>query len=243
MTIKFDIITYCSKNYEEAFKFFINSWVENCNSKKIYVYTDNLNIPGISDKIVFKPVFEDTDDYETNVGRKALALKDYYENYAIDHFILLDIDNYILEDVSEAFDGDFELGVTRLLDRWRGKKKTVTASNVFFNNSPNLRIFIDEWLAVQRKFYKSGKGVHILRDQITYVQLSFDRIIRKDWNGGNKFKIKPLPREVYNSEENTLELWLKTINRIKPKILHFKGERWKIEEYIAKTIDEFKRIK
>ena len=229
--LKFDIVTYCSKNYEDTLRFTIDSWVKNCNSERIYIYTDSLGDPSISKKIIFKPMFEDSNDYELNIGRKLLALRHYYENYASDHFVLLDVDNYVVEDFSEVFEGDHEVGVTRLLDRWRGKKKTVTVGNVFFNNSPHLKVLLDRWLEEQQAFFKAGKGVNIPKSGITYAQRSFDRLIRKDWKGKNSFKIKPLPREVYNSEENTLKLWLKTIRKVRPKILHYKGERWKQKEY------------
>ena len=113
----YDIVTYCSESYSKAFRFSIRSWVDNSRAKRFYIYTDSKNIYRKNSRITFTKLFEKNNNWLENIGRKNQAIEHYLNNTSQTNFAFIEIDCYILDDLSHIFKKDFDIAVTRLFSK------------------------------------------------------------------------------------------------------------------------------
>lgn len=227
----YEIFAYCSKNYEDAYKFVIKSWTDIPTMKKVTLYTD-WDFKPDNDKVVVKQIFDtESSDWLVGTGRRIDAIKDFAlsNKDTPKNVLFLDMDCYIVRDVSEIFTLDFDIAISRLYSGTEYSKHTATAGLWFCKLTPGFFNFIDAWFKTAQSFKDNGIGVE--NHKISYVQYSFTDVARTNTKA---YKVMPIDEKIYNSEHSDLRLWYAMITKYKPKILHFKGRRFR-EEQIVKT--------
>jgi len=230
---KFDIFAYCSKNYEDAYEFVIKSWTKLRSVENITIYTD-WDLKSTNSKVEIIQMFEPSDDWIVGTGRRLDVIKHYSKSRRDSNrnVMFLDIDCYMVRDVEEVFDLDFDLGITRLDSRERYACKTATAGLWFARFTPGYFNFINDWFNLASKFKNRGHGIK--RHHISYVQYSFTDIARRQTSS---YKVLPLDEKVYNSEHTLDDHWMNLIKRHHPKILHFKGRRFRNKKLVNEVLN------
>jgi hypothetical protein len=229
----FEIFAYCSKNYQDAYDFVIDSWTRLPNMKKVTLYTDWDFKPN-NDKVVVKHMFDESSDWLTGTGRRLNVIKDFSElNKTQEKNVLfMDIDCYIVRDVSEIFTFDFDMGITRLDNGSSYTNKTATAGLWFCKLSPGYYNFINDWF-VEAEHLKSKK-IGTDNHKISYVQYSFTTIAKRQTS---RYKVLSIDEKIYNSEHSDLKKWYDLIQKFKPKILHFKGRRFRDASIVSRSLE------
>jgi len=230
---KFEIFAYCSKNYKDAYDFVIDSWANLNNVTRITIYTDWDFHPN-KNKVNTIQLFEkESDNWLVGTGRRLDVIRHFSDlnKNESKNILFLDIDCFISDDPSEVFSYDFDIAISRLGNNsGRYSKQTATAGLWFAKLTPGYYNFINDWLVLAERFKKQKKGVTDFK--ISYVQYSFTDVARKKTNN---YKILPIDENVYNNEDSALDKWYNKIRRYKPKILHYKGRRFRDKKVIDKT--------
>lgn len=220
----FEIFAYCSKNYEDAYKFVINSYTKPENVTKVTIYTD-WDLKSDNPKVEIKHMFEPSSSWIVGTGRRLDVIKDYSElnRGQAKNVLFLDIDCYLVKDVSEIFRRpDYDIAITRLFSGQRYANKTATAGLWFAKLTPGYYNFIEDWF--QRAAILKSNGYGVTDHRISYVQYSFTDVAR---TATNRYSVLPIDEKVYNSEHSDEREWYKMIREHKPKILHYKGRRFR----------------
>ena len=231
---KFEIFAYCSKNYYDAYKLMVPSWTKLDSVEKVTVYTD-WDLKPNDDKVEIFHMFDPSDDWITGTGRRMDVIRHFsalHKNKK-KNILFLDIDCYITKDVNHVFELDFDIGITRLFSTEGYANKTATAGLWFARLTPGYYDFIDDWSALAKKYKERGKGIK--KHFISYVQYSFTDVARKGLASG-KYNILPLDEKIYNSEHSDEKKWYRLITNHKPKILHFKGRRFRNKKLVDRAI-------
>jgi len=150
----YNIITYCSKNYYPRLLKTINSWIKQKSVKTIYIYTDFSIVKNDilkSDKIIYKKLFKQSEEFGENCSRKVKCIFDYFNNSITrdrqnDNILFLDIDCFIVKDLSSLFHKDFYIGIT-VYPEIKEKYKTNNVSSGFVAIKNNVKAldFILQW--------------------------------------------------------------------------------------------------
>jgi len=174
----FEIFAYCSKNYQDAYEFVIDSWTNIPNMKKITLYTD-WNFEPKNEKVIVKHMFEINDSWIIGTGRRLDVIKHFSEtNKGIQKNVLfLDIDCFLVKDPSEIFTLDFDIAISRLNNQSDYTKSTATAGLWFCKLTPGYYKFINDWFKVAQVFKEKGFGIK--NHRISYVQYSFTYVAKK----------------------------------------------------------------
>ena len=229
------LLSYCSGNYKDSFDFVIKSWVDNTSFDKIIIYTDTDELVYDDPRVEIIKFFEPNSSWIVGTGRRLEVIKDYIidKNNKYSYLCFLDIDCYITRDFSEVFDSlknCFDIGLTRLVSGNDHAKGTATAGVFFLKNNTESKKFITDWVSLAEKFKKNDT---MLREhKISYVQYSFTQIAFDSFHNLTSYKILNLSEKVYNSERSDLDEWYDDIRRFKPKILHFKGNRYQNKKIV-----------
>lgn len=235
----FEIFAYCSKNYKDCYDFVIDSWLKT-NATKITIYTDFDIIPK-NDKIKIVKYFDEpTKDWLEGTGRRLDVIKHFSnENKGQEkNIVFLDIDCYITGPISQIFSDKFDIAITRLFSKESHARKTATAGLWFARLQPGYYNFINDWFNLAKIFKERGMG--ITNYKISYVQYSFTHIARTGLTT-RKYKILSIDENIYNSEHTILKDWLDKIKRYHPRILHFKGRRFRNKSIVQKVMKIVKK--
>ena len=224
----FEIFAYCSKNYEDAYNFVINSWTKLDNVTKITMYTD-WDLKPKNSKVEVKNMFDESKSWITGTGRRLDVIKDYSElnKGQTKNVLFLDIDCYIVKDMSEIFFRSFDIAITRLFTGEEYANKTATAGLWFAKLSPGYYNFIEDWF--KRANVLKERGVGVEDHRISYVQYSFTDVARTKTP---RYSVLPIDEKVYNSEHSDERTWYNLIRKHHPKILHYKGRRFRDQRII-----------
>jgi len=220
MKNKYLIFSICTENYKDALDFTLPSWIKQDAVGKIVIYTDFDYDTIKSNKLEIINTLKKTDDWLEIVGLKAIQLKEFLETYNPRHFVFLDVDCYILKDVSEVFSQDFDIAATRM-----NKKKPANSGVWFVKNTDKIKRFADDWILKQDEYKKNGWGIK--KHRSSYEQNSFSDILHKEHKNKTYFNVLPISEGTYNYEDDNMDRWINNVNKHKPKILHFKGRRWR----------------
>jgi len=229
----YEIFAYCSKNYQDAFDFVVPSWIRHESVSKVTVYTD-WNYKYKNDKVEIIHMFDKrSSDWITGTGRRLDVIKDYSEkNRGTNKNVLfLDIDCYIVKDVAEVFQYDFDIAISRLNSKESHANQTATAGLWFARLTPGYYNFIEDWFSAATEFKSLGIGLK--KHLISYVQYSFTKVARANTP---RYHVLPIDENVYNSEHTLESKWYDKIKKFNPKILHYKGRRFRDEKMVEKTL-------
>jgi len=229
--MKYDIIGFCSENYKACYDFSIESWLAT-NARKIYIYTDGWDDDTRNGRIEFINITQKDTEWVINTGKKVDCILDYWTREGtLDNFCFLDVDNFIVSDITEVFNMIKTIGLTRIYTR------TTSAGNVFFKKNNISKKFLDEW-AVKQEEHKQSKnwsGHH----GTAYDQWSLHEIASRDLNihkkydvTENQYKITSLTNEIWNCEHDNANTWMQMIADNKCKILHFKMGYWRNQNLV-----------
>jgi len=223
----FSIFTICTENYKEAINFSVPSWLKFNNVVKIYIYTDfDLNYD--DDRVVIINKINKTKDWLEVVGLKAILLKDFLENYSDNNFVFIDIDCYMVKDISDIFNEDFDIAVTRMFD-----KKSANSGIWFCKNNENIIKFSNDWINIQNRNKKNKIG--IVKYNSSFSQKAFSEILHKEYKNKTYLKVLPVDVNKYNYERDDVDEWINNILKYNPYILHFKGRRWRNKDIVNKV--------
>ena len=236
--IKYAIIAYCSETYLDAYNFVVPSWIQNSLADKIFIYTDSSNFNQISDKVNIIPAFSKNDTWIMGTGRRLDVIKDFtFNNDDYEYFAFLDIDCFITKDFSEVFEpfksGLFDFSVTRLFSNPDAIRKdgsfkqnaTATAGVFFARKNHKFKIFINEWINLAETIKRINEKAN-REHKVSYVQYSFTELAWGAFHEQKPYKLHVISEKIYNSELQDIDAWKKDIEKYKPKILHFKGNRY-----------------
>lgn len=234
---KFEIFAYCSESYRDAYDFVIKSWLSS-GAEKITIYSD-YNYNSGDSRIEFINMFDKSDDWIVGTGRRLDAIRHYSDkNKGTDKNILfMDIDCLITSPIEHVWDNkDFDIGITRLFNSHQYTSKTATAGLWFARLTPSYYNFIDDWLSLASTYKNEKKGIEPFR--ISYVQYSFTDVAMSGIKN-NKYKILSMDERIYNSERSDLVEWYKDIKKYRPKILHFKGRRFRDNKIVQLVLGNY----
>ena len=228
----FEIFAYCSKNYEDAYKFVIDSWSRPENVTKVTIYTD-WDLKSNNPKVEIKNMFPESNSWIVGTGRRLDVIKDYSDRNKGQNknVLFLDIDCFLVKDVSEIFSRPFDIAITRLFTGEGYANRTATAGLWFAKLSPGYYNFIEDWFKRAEQLKTAGYGVEDHR--ISYVQYSFTDIARTKTP---RYSVLPIDEKVYNSEHSDEREWYKLIRQYKPKILHYKGRRFRDQKIVSLSL-------
>jgi hypothetical protein len=220
------IVSYCSLSYLDAFDFTVDSWLQRGRAAEVVIYTDNPKFverakPRHNLKIVhaFSPPAEELESFPR--ARKLHAIRKYYETTVHPHFAYLDCDCWVQDQFREIFAnmGDATVAGTELLGNDSRRIDTVGAGVVFFRHHPSLKEFIELWSTRMDK--------QRVRRRDHYDQRALTQTLREGFDGIQPFKTRFFSARMYNSEHDDNGRWLENVARYQPKILHFKGQRFR----------------
>lgn len=218
---EYSIFTMCTKNYRGAYEFCIASWLRTA-AKYIYIYTDDESWKSNNDRIKIIKLFDESNDWLVNVGRKYMIAKDVVR-FGDKLLMFADIDCYFINDIGYIFDKyDFDFAVTRLY-----KMNTEVSSGLYlFYNTRHNRKFIDDWETDQKRNFKMGIGVKPHAG--SYSQLGFSNTLRR-YDTQGTHKVIDLDMERYqrksgkpHQKHNIIE----DIKQNKIEVLHFYAKTW-----------------
>ena len=228
----FEIFAYCSKNYEDAYNFVINSWTRPANVTKVTIYTD-WDLKPDNPKVEVINMFEESKSWIIGTGRRLDVIKHFSDRNKgqTKNILFLDIDCFIVGDVSEVFNRPFDIAITRLFCGEDYANKTATAGLWFAKLSSGYYNFIEDWF--KRAELLKTRKVGIEDHRISYVQYSFTDVARTKTP---RYNVLPIDEKIYNSEHSDEKLWYKLIRKFHPKILHYKGRRFRDSKIIAMSL-------
>jgi hypothetical protein len=233
----FNIVTFCSKNYYPRLLKTINSWYNQSYIKNIFVYTDFL-ITQNSDKIIYKKLFEESEDFGENCSRKALSIQNFLRSN-FDNALFLDVDCMIIKDLNSLFDESFDIAVTIYPEiKIKYQTNNISSGFIAFKNSINTGHIIDSWVNIQDKSCKESP----CRDQKSLSE-TISKIIKD-----KQFKIKLLNSNIWNSHPSTgnighIKEWYKRISENKPHLLHFSSGSIDHQEIIDEALYCLENVK
>lgn len=227
----FEILAYCSKNYIDAYNFTINSWTKLDTCDKVHLYTDWQFTPD-NPKVEVTKFFTNCNcNWVTGCARRLDVIKDFSEKYKNSgkNIIFMDMDCYMKSDVSEVFDRDFDIAITRLYSKEKYTEGTASDSMWFAKMTPGYTEFIDAWvkLADEMKYKQDTASRTIL-----YTQYAFNKVARQKIMLSPTCDVLALDEHIYNSEHSDLKKWFHDIVTYHPKILHFKNGRFNDKKLI-----------
>jgi hypothetical protein len=223
----FGIVSYCSLSYLDAFEFSIDSWLRNGGASEVVIFTDNSELPklakirpGVRFISAFTPPVEEVSPYPWQ--RKIETVIAYYRHSNQPFFAYLDCDCWIRKPFWEVFNGmrNYEVVGTRFLGRDNRGKGEANAGVIFFRRNANLGLFFDAWS--QRSLYYKNKN----KDRF-YDQDALSHLIVESFDGLHPFRSSLVSERIYNCEHDMDALWLQDVQKYVPKILHFKGRRFR----------------
>jgi len=240
--MSFDIVTYCSNSYFDAYKQHVPSWLNNTSAKRVIVYTDSdkIKIMPLNSKVIVRKQFNKCNNWVTNVGRKTKCILDYLDTDPSEYMAFIEIDCYVLNDFKEVFKPDVDISVTRMFSQESYTHATITCGVWFAKVSEDLYTFMKDWHNLSRKYKDLGIGV--TEKLIAYDQLSFTDLIRPAF-ANQTLRINAINERVYNFEHSDKEQWIEKIEEITPKIIHFKGQRFRDSEFVNEILDNASKRK
>lgn len=215
----YSIFSICTENYRDAMDFVLESWLKYDNVDNIYIYTDFNIENNIDDRVKILNTLNKTDDWLEIVGFKAIILNDFINKFNVNNFAFIDIDCYMIGDVSDIFNEDFDIAVTRMYN-----KRDANSGVWFCKNNENIKMFSEKWMDLQLEY--KNKNIGVRKHSSSYSQRSFSHILHAEHKNLKYLKVLPIDKK-YNYEEGKVDEWVSNVNKYNPKILHFKKRRWR----------------
>ncbi len=224
---EYSIFSMCTKNYRDAYEFVIDSWLRT-TAKNIYIYTDDKSWISDNDRIKIIKLFDESDDWLVNVGRKFMVAKDVVK-FGDKLLMFIDIDCYFVNDIGYIFDKyDFDFAVTRLYRR----DTEINSGLYFFSNTEYNRTFINDWAEDQEKNYKLGLGIKPYAG--SYSQFGFSNTLRR-YDAQRTHKVIDLDPQRYHrkvGKPHQKHDAIEDIKQNKIEVLHFYARTWRKKESI-----------
>jgi hypothetical protein len=104
-------------------------------------------------------------------------------------------------------------------------KKSANSGVWFCKNNENVKRFSNDWNNLQIKYRKNNIGV--IKHHSSYSQQSFSFILHEEYKNKTYLNVLPISENIYNYEHDDVNIWINDVNKYNPKILHFKGRKWR----------------
>jgi hypothetical protein len=229
---QFGIITYCTLGYADALALTLNSWIKNSGAKEIVIFTDTPELEqrvgpagGVRFIHAYGPPAEELKRYPWE--RKVESLRAFHESTSCQWFAYLDADCWVQSNIRNVFEemrSKIVLG-TRLLGRDGRGKGEANAGVIFFKRDSALHYFFDLW---NRRLdeYRQDHGNWLCE------QDAFSHIVIEAFDGLHPFQTGVVSEHIYNCEHDDDDKWLADIEKYRPKIIHFKRQRFRNPQLI-----------
>ena len=234
MKHKYCIFSMCSKNYKDAYHFVIDTWLKT-DVDKIIIYTDDKDWKSDNPRIDIVKIFEPSIDWLVNTGRRSTCSQHVLDNYDYDKLIFLDIDCYVIKNISHVFDSDFDIAVVRWSDEIE-----LSAGVFFINKNSKTKSFGDDWTKRAKKI--KDQKIGITPHAGSYAQIGYDKLIKSRAKKGqynvlkldfNEYSIKikrlstksQYPKIFINTE--------KTFENLDIKVLHFYNNSYREKDTVT----------
>jgi hypothetical protein len=227
---EFEIFSYCSHNYMDAYEFVIDSWLEQSGASKITIYSDFMREP-TRDKVEWVHLDGKIESWLDGTGARLNAIDDFvfngrntYQNYAF-----IDIDCLITGNISHVFDASFDIALARLFCTESYTHNIANAGVWFAKAGSGSVTFIKDWFQRAKKLKNDEKGIENYR--VSYVQYAFTDVAVDHIDTGAS-SVLNLDYRVYNCEHSKRIKWYHYIRDFKPYIVHFKGRAFRDPEFV-----------
>jgi len=240
--ISFDIVSYCSENYKDAYEFVVGSWIKNSLCNSIFIFTDTDNIKSCDPKVKVIKIFDRSDDWLVGTGRRIDAVKNFaMNNPKCPMFAFLDIDCYIVKPFIEVFqimENFFDVAVTRMAGRNEMTHGTANAGVWMLKNNQAGLQFINDWQTTAIRYRQEKKGV--IPHKVSYAQYSFTKVATDGFDGRKPYKTLIISEKLYNNENQNDIKWIEDISKYKSSVVHFKARRWRQPDLVRKVFNAIK---
>jgi hypothetical protein len=228
----FEILAYCSETYKDGLEFVLPSWIRFNSVAKIVVYTD-WKYQYNNSKVEIIPMFPKSNDWIIGSSRRLDAIKHYSEanRNNVQRLLFMDVDCYMVHDVSEVFNYHFDIAISRLNSKEKYANGTATAGLWFARLTPGYFNFIYKWFDAAEEYKQRGIGM--IPHQILFDQYSFTDIAKSECKD---YKVLSINEHIYNSEHSNNSKWFQNIVKYQPKILHYKGRRFRNNQLVKYTL-------
>ena len=226
------IYTICTKNFKDCYDFSIDSWLNNTNAEKIYIYTDDPEWVSDNVRIEIINLFDARKGWLVIVNNKVVASK-HVLSTPFNRIVFVDIDCYLLYDLEHVFDKEFDFAVTRLNNSHFNVR--VSTGIFFFNNTEKTYIFFDAWANLQLNVWGKEKAC-------SQSQNAFSMLIRDKYKNGS-YKVLDLDVDVYNRK--TSKKQMPTVkdefmsNKI--KVLHFYNTSFRDKDFVKELFEKYNK--
>jgi hypothetical protein len=239
--LTYDIVSYCSSDYKDAYEFIVPTWLKNTKAKNIVIYTDS-DFQPLDPRVEIRKDFLPSNDWLVGTGRRIDALQKYLDSKpTADYFVFFDIDCYVVRPFEELFDimeRHFDITLTRLAGRNEHSGGTATAGVFFAKNNENVRKFASDWKIVADRYKLEGKG--IVKHKVSFAQYSFTYLVTAAFDLRKSYTVYIASERVYNFETNNDNEWGDGITKYNPSVIHLKGRGWRNQTIMGQV---FKALK
>jgi hypothetical protein len=214
------ITAYCGGNFKSCLDITINSW-SFCNNK---IYTDSGEF-GIQ-------LFESsTTDFKESCRRRIVCLKKVLEENLGKNVLLLDVDVMIISNPEEVFENNFDIALTRMINRKNSIYEDANIGVVFCRSNERTIKMCDLWIETTEEYSKNLELSNPDQTALTDIAI-------KGYDGLIDLKVTNVSENIYNFERNDVKSWISGIKKYHPKIIHLKNKKWE-NKYCVNWLSEY----
>ena len=228
------IFSMCSKNYRDAYDFVVDTWLKT-DVDKIIIYTDDKDWKSNNPRIDILQIFEPSTDWLVNTGRRSICTQHVLDNYDYNKLIFLDIDCYVIKNISHVFDSDFDIAVVRWFD-----KIELSAGVFFINKNSKTKSFGNDWGVWSKKMKKARLGLQAHAG--SYAQIGYDKLIKSRAKKGqynvlkldfDQYSMKIKRRSTKSRYPRFFINTKKTFENLDIKVLHFYNNSYREKDTVT----------
>jgi hypothetical protein len=203
------IVAYCGRNFKDCLEITSQSW----GFCKNFVFTD-------TDEFGTRFFDSETTDFKESCRRRILCLQKVLLENKGEEFLLLDADVMVVCEPSEVFRHDFDLALTRVVQRRKSIYDDANIGVVFCRSNERTLDMCERWLALTEE-YSSNEAL------TNPDQTALTDIAMQGYDGVIDLKVTNFSENLYNFERNDIAGWTGGILKYKPKMIHMKNGKWK----------------
>ena len=222
-------MTYCSRGYEDAYRWVLPSWRRKEIGKIIVVSDFQIDDP-MDGRVEWINSQEPCEEYYTNNSRRPGVVRKYMPDGLVAFF---DLDCWIRGDITPAFGAPDTISVTRFWSRENHTGGTITSGTWYANVGPGVRRFVEGWDELTEKMRRTRKNWHTNPRHTTAQQYTFTSMCHTAFRTGEPCHINTIPEQIYNCEHSSPEALAIKARQNRPAVVHFKGRTFRDAKHVA----------
>ena len=226
--MSYKIISYMSRGYEPALRWVLPSWLRP-EVEEILLVTDFVpdNLPA---KVRVVAQYPASEDWLVNNCRRAEMAARWLPDGQV---AFLDLDCWILRDITEVFGPPGTIAVTRFWSKEAHTGGTITDGAFFANVNSAVRDFCREW----DRRVKANPYTHTQVGAAVTNQYRFTELCREAYKTGKPAIVLTAPEQLFNAEHSIRDALLAKCRQYAPSIVHLKGGQWKESRFVQQVLD------